>query len=177
MKLWGGRFSPGKRDPDFERFSESFSVDQRLVLYDLRVNRAYIRALGAARVLSAREVRALTRGLDAIRRHVESRPNWARGESAEDIHTWVEARLEREVGPVARKLRTGRSRNDLVATEIRLFLRSEISNLLSAVSELLEALLDQARENERVILPGFTHLQPAQHILFAHYLLDRKSVV
>ncbi|MBZ5544362.1 MAG: argininosuccinate lyase [Acidobacteriia bacterium] len=171
MKLWGGRFSPGKRDPDFERFSESFSVDQRLVLYDLRVNRAYVRALGAARVLSAREVRALTRGLDAIRRYVESHPNWARGESAEDVHTWVEARLEREVGAVARKLRTGRSRNDLVATETRLFLKSEISNLLSAVSELLEALLAQARKNPRAILPGFTHLQPAQAILFGHYLL------
>ena len=171
MKLWGGRFSPGKRDPDFERFSESFSVDQRLVLYDLRVNRAYVRALGAARVLSAREVRALTRGLDAIRRYVESHPNWARGESAEDVHTWVEARLEREVGAVARKLRTGRSRNDLVATETRLFLKSEISNLLSAVSELLEALLAQARKNPRAILPGFTHLQPAQAILFVHYLL------
>jgi argininosuccinate lyase len=83
----------------------------------------------------------------------------------------VEARLEREVGPAARKLRTGRSRNDLVATEIRLFLKSEISNLRSAVLELLEALLAQARRNQPAILPGFTHLQPAQPILFAHYLL------
>jgi argininosuccinate lyase len=171
MKLWGGRFSPGKRDPDFERFSESFSVDQRLVLYDLRVNRAYVRALGVARVLNAREAQALTRGLDAVRRYVESRPNWARGESAEDIHTWVEARLEREVGPVAHKLRTGRSRNDLVATETRLYLKSEISNLQSAVARLLEALLAQAHRNRQTILPGFTHLQPAQPILFAHYLL------
>jgi len=171
MKLWGGRFSPGRRDPDFERFSESFSVDQRLVPYDLRVNRAYVQALGAARVLTAREVRALTRGLDAIRRYVESHPHWAEGESAEDVHTWVEARLEREVGAVARKLRTGRSRNDLVATETRLYLKSEISNLKSALAELLHALLAQARRNPRAILPGYTHLQPAQAVLFGHYLL------
>jgi argininosuccinate lyase len=171
MKLWGGRFTPGKRDPDFERFSESFSLDQRLVLYDLQVNRSYVRALGAARGLSAREGHALIRGLDAIRRYVESHPNWARGESAEDVHTWVEARLEREVGAVARKLRTGRSRNDLVATEMRLFLKSEISNLQSGIAELLEAVLGQARRNPQAILPGFTHLQPAQAILFGHYLL------
>jgi argininosuccinate lyase len=171
MKLWGGRFTPGKRDPDFERFSESFSVDQRLILYDLQVNRAYVRTLGAAHGLTAREVRTLTRGLDAIRRYVESHPHWARGESAEDVHTWVEARLEREVGAVARKLRTGRSRNDLVATEERLFLKSEISNLKSAIAALLEAVLAQARRNPQAILPGFTHLQPAQPILFGHYLL------
>ncbi len=171
MKLWGGRFTPGKRDPDFEKFSESFSLDQRLVLYDLEVNRAFVRALGTARGLSGREVRALTRGLDAIRRHVESHPHWARGESAEDVHTWVEARLEREVGAVARKLRTGRSRNDLVATETRLYLKLEISNLKSAIAALLEALLAQARKSPLAILPGHTHLQPAQAILFGHYLL------
>ncbi|MBZ5513950.1 MAG: argininosuccinate lyase [Acidobacteriia bacterium] len=171
MKLWGGRFSSGKRDSDFERFSESFSVDRRLVLYDLQVNRAYVRALGAARVLSAREVGTLTRGLDAICQYVESRANWAQREAAEDIHTWVEGRLEREVGPVARKLRTGRSRNDLVATETRLYIKSEISNLKSAIATLLEALLLQACKNSPAILPGFTHLQPAQPILFAHYLL------
>jgi argininosuccinate lyase len=171
MKLWGGRFSPGKRDPDFEKFSESFSLDQRLVLYDLQVNRAFVRALGGGRGLSAREVRALTRGLDAIRGYVESHPNWARRESAEDVHTWVEARLEKEVGAVARKLRTGRSRNDLVATGTRLFVKSEISNLKSAIAELLGAVLAQVRRNPRAILPGYTHLQPAQTILFGHYLL------
>jgi len=121
MKLWGGRFAPGRRDPDFENFSESFSVDQRLIFYDLQVNRAYVRELGRARVLTQREVRQLTRGLENIRRYVKSHPRWARGQMAEDVHTWVEARLESAVGPVAGKLRTGRSRNELGATETRLY--------------------------------------------------------
>jgi argininosuccinate lyase len=171
MKLWGGRFAPGRRDPLFERFSESFSVDQRLILYDLQVNRAYVRALGEARVLSATEIRQLTGGLDRLRRYVETHPGWARGQTSEDVHTWVEARLERDVGPVARKLRTGRSRNDLVATETRLHVKSEISNLKLQIFQLLASLLAQAKRHRSVILPGYTHLQPAQPILFAHYLL------
>jgi argininosuccinate lyase len=171
MKLWGGRFAPGRRDPHFEKFSESFSVDQRLILFDLQVNRAYVQALGAARVLTAAEARQLTRGLDRLRRYVETHPHWARGQATEDVHTWVEARLEREVGPVARKLRTGRSRNDLVATDTRLFVKSEIRNLESALALLLTNLLAQAKRHRAVVLPGYTHLQPAQPILFAHYLL------
>jgi len=171
MKLWGGRFASARRDPDFEKFSESFSVDQRLVLYDLQVNRAYVRELGRARVLAAREVRQLTRGLDAIARYVRTHPRWARGQKAEDVHTWVEARLERQAGPVAGKLRTGRSRNDLVATETRLYLKSGISSLKSALVELLGSLLTQANRHKQAVLPGYTHLQPAQPVLFAHYLL------
>jgi argininosuccinate lyase len=171
MKLWGGRFAPGRRDPDFENFSESFSVDQRLIFYDLQVNRAYVRELGRARVLTQREVRQLTRGLENIRRYVKSHPRWARGQMAEDVHTWVEARLESAVGPVAGKLRTGRSRNDLVATETRLYLKSEISNLKSVIVQLLASLLAQANRHPHAVMPGYTHLQPAQPILFAHYLL------
>ncbi|MFB3923188.1 MAG: argininosuccinate lyase [Terriglobia bacterium] len=171
MKLWGGRFGAGRRDAEFERYSESFSVDQRLVLYDLQVNRAYVRELGRARVLTAREVRQLARGLDSIAQYIDSRPRWAQGQKAEDVHTWVEARLEREVGAVARKLRTGRSRNDLVATETRLYLKSATSNLKFQILDLLESFLGVARRHGNAVLPGYTHLQPAQPILFAHYLL------
>ncbi len=196
MKLWGGRFARAGRDrhfdprfdphfdPLFERFSESFSVDQRLVLYDLRVNQAWVKALGRAGVLGPAEVRRLTRGLEAIRTSVEapsagrreaSRPNvstrWRGRASSEDVHTWVEERLQKEIGPLARKLRTGRSRNDLVATETRLYVKAEISNLQSAALELLEALLDQARRHSGAVMPGYTHLQPAQPVLFSHYLL------
>jgi argininosuccinate lyase len=171
MKLWGGRFGRGRGDPEFERFSESFSVDQRLILYDLRVNLAFVRELGRARVLRAGEVRRLARGLEAIRRSVERRRNWARGQSSEDVHTWVEARLERQVGAVARKLRTGRSRNDLVATETRLYVRDAVTELERSAFELERALLELARRHPAVVLPGYTHLQPAQPILFSHYLL------
>jgi argininosuccinate lyase len=170
MKLWGGRFS-GKRDPLFEKFSESFSVDHRLILYDLRVNQSYVQELGRAGVLTRNEVVRLTKGLEAIGRYVAQRPRWAEKEKSEDVHTWVEARLEREVGEVARKLRTGRSRNDLVATETRMYAKDAIQNLLRSATGLLEALLSQAQKHTGVILPGYTHLQPAQPILFAHYLL------
>ncbi len=171
MKLWGGRFSPRRRDPDFEKFSESFSVDHRLIAYDLAVNRAWVAELGRARVLAALEVRNLTRGLEAIARYVKTHPRWAAGRAAEDVHTWVEQRLEREIGPLAGKLRTGRSRNDLVATETRLYLKSEISNLKSEIVGLLKSLLSLAKRHKGTILPGYTHLQPAQPVLFAHYVL------
>ena len=171
MKLWGGRFSPRRRDPDFEKFSESFSVDHRLIAYDLAVNCAWVEELGRVRVLSPKEVRGLTRGLDAIARYVQTHPRWAAGARAEDVHTWVEQRLEREIGPLARKLRTGRSRNDLVATETRLFVKSEISNLKFEILVLLTGLLELAQRHKNAVLPGYTHLQPAQPVLLAHHLL------
>jgi argininosuccinate lyase len=170
MKLWGGRFE-GRRDPLFEKFSESFSFDQRLIAYDLQVNLAYVRELGRIHVLTRKEVFALTRGLNAIARYVRQIPNWAAREESEDVHSWVEARLEKEIGPVAGKLRTGRSRNDLVATGTRLYAKEAIRGLLKDATGVLESLLHQAQKNKSAILPGYTHLQPAQPILFAHYLL------
>jgi len=171
MKLWGGRFGNLDRDHFFEAFSESFSLDQRWVFYDVRVNRAYLKELGAAKVLRANEVRELLRGLESVRRRIERDPDWAAGESSEDIHTWVEAQLARKVGSIAQKLRTGRSRNDLVATEARLYVKDVSTELQRAVLELLRALCDLARENPNAVMPGYTHLQPAQPVLFAHYLL------
>jgi argininosuccinate lyase len=170
MKLWGGRFI-GRRDPRFEKFSESFSLDQRFIRYDLRVNLAYVKELGRVGVFKAAETRRLVRGLEAIRRYVEHNPNWARGQSSEDVHTWVEAQLERRIGSVAGKLRTGRSRNDLVATEARLYVKDAMGELEGALADMLEALLGQARRHPGVVMPGYTHLQPAQPILFAHYAL------
>jgi argininosuccinate lyase len=170
MKLWGGRFH-GRRDPQFEKFSESFSLDQRFILYDLRVNLAYVQALGRAHALKPREVQQLGRGLEALRREVQRNARWARGQTAEDVHTWVEAELERRVGDVARKLRTGRSRNDLVATETRLYVKDAALGLERALAEMLAALVRQARRHDQLILPGYTHLQPAQPILLSHYLL------
>jgi argininosuccinate lyase len=171
MKLWGGRFSPRARDRLFEAFSESFSVDQRLILYDLRVNQAYVKALGKAGILRAPEVRRLTHGLTNLRHDVVSHPEEMLAEPSEDVHTWVEQKLEQRVGRVAGKLRTGRSRNDLVATELRLFVKDSVQDVLAALTALLEALLDRARDHLGVVMPGYTHLQPAQPILFSHYLL------
>ncbi len=170
MKLWGGRFE-GRRDPLFEKFSESCSVFQRLIGYDLRVNLAYVRELGRVRVLTRSEVSALTRGLEAIGRYVKRNPHWAVNEESEDVHSWVEARLEKEIGAIAGKLRTGRSRNDLVATETRLYVKDAVRKLQNDAATLLDSLLRQARLHKSAILPGYTHLQPAQPVLFAHYLL------
>jgi argininosuccinate lyase len=170
MKLWGGRFT-GHRDPRFEKFSESFSLDCRFIGYDLRVNLAYVKELGRVGVLKPAEVRRLARGLEVIRRVVESNANWARGQASEDVHTWVEAQLERRLGPLAGKLRTGRSRNDLVATEARLWAKDAVSDLEQALVVLLEALLGLAVRHPEVVMPGYTHLQPAQPILFAHWAL------
>ncbi len=170
MTLWGGRFT-GRRDPLFETFSESFSLDQRFILYDIRVNLVYVRELGRAGVFKPLETRRLVWGLEAIQRNVERHPKWAEGQSSEDVHTWVEAQLERRIGAVAGKLRTGRSRNDLVATEVRLYVKDAILDLERALAEMLEALLSLARDNTEVVMPGYTHLQPAQPILFAHYAL------
>lgn len=170
MKLWGGRFSE-RRDPLFEKFSESFSLDQQFISYDLRVNQAYVKALAEAKVLKPREARRLAAGLKALHHRVQHNASWAQGQVAEDVHTWVEVELERRVGDVARKLRTGRSRNDLVATDMRLYVKDATLRLERALADLLAALLRQARRHAQAVLPGYTHLQPAQPILFAHYLL------
>lgn len=170
MALWGGRFA-GRGDPLFAKFSESFSFDQRLILYDLDINQAYVRRLAIAGVLSKSDAAKIARGLKSIRKHVAARPGWARNESSEDVHTWVEDRLEREIGAPARRLRTGRSRNDLAATETRLFVKDAGGQLLTAVAAVLEALLDKAQEHLGALMPGYTHLQPAQPVLFSHYLL------
>jgi len=170
MTLWGGRFK-GRRDPRFEEFSESFSFDQRFILYDLRVNLAYVQELGRVGVLKPSEARRLAQGLEGVRRFVKRNPGWARGQSSEDVHTWVEAQLGRRIGGLAGKLRTGRSRNDLVATEARLYAKDAISDLKQALAGMLDALLGQAQRHARVVMPGYTHLQPAQPILFSHYVL------
>jgi argininosuccinate lyase len=170
MKLWGGRFT-GRRDPLFEKFSESFSLDQRFIRYDLRVNLACVKELGRLGAFKPAETRRLARGLEAIRRSIERNPHWAQRQSSEDVHTWVEAQLERRIGPLAGKLRTGRSRNDLVATDTRLYIKDAIADLERALAHMLEVLLGQARGTARVVMPGYTHLQPAQPILFAHYAL------
>lgn len=135
------------------------------------MNLAYVKALAEARVLKPREASQIAAGLETLRRKVERNASWAQGQTAEDVHTWVEGELERTAGDVARKLRTGRSRNDLVATEMRLYVKDATLQLERALTDLLAALVTQARRHPDVILPGYTHLQPAQPILFAHYQL------
>ena len=170
MKLWGGRFE-GETDPDFFHFSESFSLDHRLILYQIRVDQAYLKELQACGLVESSEEEQLQGELENLRRAVLADPDWARRESAEDVHTWVEGRLLEAAGPPAKKMRTGRSRNDLVATLLRMWVKDATAKLQSHLLDLTEALLQSAERHPGAVLPGYTHLQRAQVILWPHFLL------
>jgi argininosuccinate lyase len=169
-KLWGGRFS-GQTDELMERFNASFSFDRRLYAADIRGSIAYAAALARAALISAPEAAELAVGLRRVLEEFatgafQSRPG------DEDIHTAVERRLGELIGPVAGKLHTGRSRNDQVATDMRLYLMDRIDSLAGQVVHLQAALVEQAEAYLGLIMPGYTHLQQAQPILFSHWLLS-----
>jgi argininosuccinate lyase len=168
-KLWGGRFT-GTADPSFAKFNSSFAFDRRLFEVDIRASIAYGNALQGAGVLSAEEADQIVAGLQSILDDATSRADYF-DEPAEDIHSFVEARLVEAIGEPGRKLHTGRSRNDQVATDLRLWLRDMIDQLSARAKEMQLAILDLAEKERETILPGYTHLQRAQPILFAHWCL------
>lgn len=171
--LWGGRFV-GKPSTLFKRFNDSLPFDQRLVLDDIDGSIAWARALGRARVLSRAEVARLVRALGRLR-HRESNAARARiGRSAEeDVHSFVEKELIRIVGPLGKKLHTGRSRNDQVATDIRLHCLVQVARLLAAIHGAVRSIVQLAEREHRAgtILPGYTHLQRGQPVMFSHWCL------
>jgi argininosuccinate lyase len=169
MKLWGGRFSAGN-DPRVGAFTRSIEVDAALALDDLDGSVAHVRGLGRAGLLAPDEVEQLIAGLDGLRAEVEA-GTLAWDPALEDVHLNLEAALEARIGPLAGKLHTGRSRNDQVATDLRLWLRRTIDALDDAVLELERALVGLAERDGAAILPGTTHIQPAQPVLLAHHLL------
>lgn len=169
--LWGGRFR-GEADERFAKFNASFRFDRRLFEADVRGSLAYCEALRAAGVLTTGEADEIRDGLETILRSASTDPKYLdRMPNAEDVHSFVEKQLVDLIGDVGYKLHTGRSRNDQVATDLRLFLRDEIDTLDQLLAGLQRGLLDLAGEHAQAILPGYTHLQKAQPILFAHYLL------
>ena len=169
-KLWGGRYT-GATDELMWAFNASIDFDRRLAQVDVKGSIAWARALGRAGVLLAEEVEALVSGL--ARMEAEFRDgSFAFAPTDEDIHTAVERRLSELIGPVAGKLHTGRSRNDQVATDIRLFLLGEIDALAALVCSVQRAIVAQADAHLHVIMPGYTHLQPAQPVRFSHWLLS-----
>jgi argininosuccinate lyase len=170
MTLWGSRFS-GKLDPAAWRVNTSLPFDQRLALQDVRGSIAWAQALEKANVLTRAESTQICAGLNAIRGEFESQ-EFAFQESDEDIHTAVERRLGELIGPVAGKLHTGRSRNDQVATDLRLWLLEAIQTLDAAVRDLQTALIERAESDLNLLLPGYTHLQRAQPILLGHWWLS-----
>lgn len=169
-KMWGGRF---ERPPDqtFYEFQRSFSFDRRLLPYELAVDHAWARALEGAGILDAGEVGQISDALEAIAERAAAEPDWLDRSAAEDVHHFIELALVERLGPLGAKLHTGRSRNEMVATEFRLFVMEASRTMRRAVAELATALVDQAERHLGVPMPGSTHLQHAQPILFSHFLL------
>jgi argininosuccinate lyase len=169
--LWGGRFR-GATDAGFARFNRSFGFDRRLFEADVRGSLAHCEGLRAAGVLTEDEAARVTAGLRMLLERAEAAgASYLEDESAEDVHSFVEARLVELVGDAGRKLHTGRSRNDQVATALRLWLRDEIDTLSERVRATQAALVALAEAHADAIIPGYTHLQRAQPILFAHWCL------
>ena len=170
MTLWGGRFS-GKMDPAAWALNASLAFDQRLALQDVRGSLAWAKAIQAAGVLSADEYAQITTGLQQVLAEFEQGA-FVFQESDEDIHTAVERRLGELIGPAAGRLHTGRSRNDQVATDTRLWLMDQLPVLQAALRDLQNVLLERAESDLDLLMPGYTHLQRAQPVLLSHWWLS-----
>ena len=168
-KPWGGRFSE-PTDAFVERFTASVGFDQRLYHHDITGSIAHATMLAEVGVLTAEEKAQIIEGLEAVKADIEAGEfQWS--VSLEDVHMNVEARLTDRIGVTGKKLHTGRSRNDQVATDIRLYLRDEIDVIAEELQRLRAGLLDLAEREADTIMPGFTHLQTAQPVTFGHHLL------
>ncbi|HVT34236.1 MAG TPA: argininosuccinate lyase, partial [Nevskiaceae bacterium] len=174
--MWSGRFAESTTEL-VARFSESVSFDQRLYRQDIAGSQAHARMLAKVGVLSAAERDAIVRGLDQIRADIETgRFEWK--SSLEDVHMNIEALLTQRIGEAGKKLHTGRSRNDQVATDLRLYVRDAIDAIDALLARVAEALLALAESEADSLMPGFTHLQIAQPVTFGHHLLAwREQVV
>jgi len=168
--LWGGRFK-GEADPGFAQFNRSFGFDRRLFEVDVRASIAHCDGLAAGGVLTVKDSEQIRSALATILECGRTNAAYFDDSAAEDVHSFVEARLVEMVGDAGRKLHTGRSRNDQVATDLRLWLREEIDRITSALRGAQQALLELADANRAVVMPGYTHLQRAQPVLFAHWCL------
>lgn len=172
-KLWGGRFT-GTTDPIMHAFNESLSYDKRMWAQDIRGSQAYAKALIACGVLSESEAHTIIQGLSSVAEE------WKNGsfriaDDDEDIHTANERRLKELIGPVAGKLHTGRSRNDQVATDMRMWLLDEVDAIVTLLTDLLRVIVKRAESEVDHLMPGYTHLQRAQPIRWAHWLLSHAS--
>jgi argininosuccinate lyase len=171
-RLWGGRFerAPNER---FDAFQRSFAFDRRLLSYEIAVDRAWAKALRPIGIFSAEEVKQTLAALDKISKRTKTDSAWLEsfGADAEDVHHFVEKALVEQLGPLGWKLHTGRSRNELVATDFRLFVIDAAAQIQHALEAMLNAFLLQAKANRNVPMAGMTHMQHAQPILVSHFLL------
>jgi argininosuccinate lyase len=170
MKMWSGRFRQ-PLDSEFERWQRSFDFDRRLLRYELEASGAHARALKNAGVLSAKELIAILQGLDQIGNRASASAAFLDDPEAEDVHHFVEKQLAALVGDVGYKLHSGRSRNEQIATDLRLYVRSAIDQLRQDISHVCQAFLDRAEHSGNAAVPAYTHLQKAEPVLVAHWLL------
>jgi argininosuccinate lyase len=168
-KLWGGRFTSGTAD-SIEAFTASINVDARLYRHDIAGSIAHAKMLARQRIIPVADAEKIVRGLKAIQSEIE-RGEFPFSAGDEDIHMNIERRLTEKIGPAGGKLHTARSRNDQVALDMRLFLREEVGLILESLKTLQHELARAAKRYIDVIMPGYTHLQKAQPVLFAHHLL------
>ncbi|MGD9169085.1 MAG: argininosuccinate lyase, partial [Candidatus Thiodiazotropha sp.] len=168
-KPWSGRFNE-PTDAFVEAFTASVDFDQRLYQYDIQGSIAHATMLARRGILSDAECDTIVQGLEQIRKRIE-KGDFTWSVSLEDVHMNVESALTEAIGEAGKKLHTGRSRNDQVATDIRLWLRDEIEQISNAILRLQTALLDKAELEVETILPGFTHLQTAQPVSFGHHMM------
>ncbi len=167
-KLWGGRFT-GKPDETFNEFNDSFRFDKRLFAADVRGSIAHANGLGRAAVIDENETAAITEGLRSLLA-ASSEPGFF-DSNAEDVHSFIEGKLIDLIGDTGRKLHTGRSRNDQVATAFRLWLREAIDSLDGLLLNTQAAIVSLAERHREAVIPGYTHLQRAQPVMFAHWCL------
>lgn len=170
MKMWSGRFRQ-PLNPDFERWQRSFPFDKRLLGQELAASQAHARALAGIGVLSAEELQKIETGLKSIAQSAATRPDHLNDEDAEDVHHFVERELVAMVGETGYKLHSGRSRNEQIATDLRLHVRTNIDHLHLLLTGLLEALVEKAEQAGDAVMPAYTHLQKAEPVLVAHWLL------
>ena len=168
-KLWGGRFE-GRTDELVELLGESVSFDARLAPWDIRASIAHARMLGRQGIIPGRDAKKIIKGLNAIAKDVEAGAI-AWNISLEDVHTNIETELVRRIGAAGKRLHTGRSRNDQIATDVRLWTRDQIDNIIKQLRELQAALVAFAEKHIDVVMPGYTHLQHAQPVVLAHHCL------
>ncbi|WP_340609385.1 argininosuccinate lyase [Xenorhabdus bharatensis] len=170
MALWGGRFSQ-EADQQFKQFNDSLRFDYRLAEQDIVGSVAWSKALVTVGVLTSEEQQKLELALNALLDEVRTNPEAILQSDAEDIHSWVEGQLIAKVGDLGKKLHTGRSRNDQVATDLKLWCKDQIADIRQALTALQQALVMTAENNQDAVMPGYTHLQRAQPVTFAHWCL------
>ena len=170
MKMWSGRFRL-PLDPQFERWQRSFDFDRRLLAHEIAASSAHARALKGAGILDSTELIAILQGLEQIGEQAASSHAFLEDDEAEDVHHFVEKKLVSLIGGVGYKLHSGRSRNEQIATDLRLYVRAAIDQTRSDLAKWCSALLDRAQQAENAAMPGYTHLQQAEPVLVSHWLL------